>query len=88
MSDVLAFLALFEIPELSEEVEKQEIPEMFVPCSSGQLYMCAIVPFIQRYLVAHYRDVQDAHHEAGLAARLKRLLFVKVGEAGMRPCLF
>ena len=88
VDDILAFMALFEIPQLSEEVQKQEIPEMFVPCYSGQMYLHAIIPYIQRYLVSHYPDIQDAHHEAGLAARLKELLFVKVGEGHCCPlCL-
>ena len=85
VEDVLAFMALFEIPQLSEEVQKQEIPEMFVPCYSSQLYLRAIVPYIQRYLVALYPEVHEVHQEAGLATRLNGLLFVKVGDV---CCLF
>ena len=80
VEDVLAFLALFGVCQLSEEVQKEEVTELFEPCYKGQLYFHCIVPYIQRYLVTYYPEVQDTHHEAGMANRLKDLLFVKVSE--------
>ncbi|KAK7114721.1 uncharacterized protein [Littorina saxatilis] len=87
VDDVLAFVALFNVPQLSEEMQKEEIPEMFVPCSSGQHYLHTIMPYVQRYLVASYPDVHDAHHQAGMAARLKGLLFVKTKKLQVRYTL-
>lgn len=84
---VLAFLALFDIHQLSEDVVKEEIPEMFVPYASGQEYLRAIVPYIQRYLMSHYPDIQNAHHKDGMDPRLKELQFVKTKKLQVRYSL-
>ena len=51
VDDVLSFLAMFNVPQLSEEMQKQEIIEMFVPCASGQTHLRAIMPYLQRFLL-------------------------------------
>ncbi|XP_076448916.1 LOW QUALITY PROTEIN: uncharacterized protein LOC143285481 [Babylonia areolata] len=87
VDSILAFLALFAVPQLSEEVQKEEITEMFEPCTKGQLYVHCVVPFIQRFLLAHHPDIQYAHDEAGMAQRLKKLLFVKTKKLQVRYSL-
>ncbi|KAL8608369.1 hypothetical protein ACOMHN_002602 [Nucella lapillus] len=84
---ILAFMALFTIPQLSEEVKEEEITELFEPCTSGQLYVHTMVPYIQRYLLSRHPDIQATHHEAGIAARLKQLLFVKTKKLQVRYSL-
>jgi hypothetical protein len=77
--DVLAFFALFEVRQLSEDLKREPIIEMFQPCAPGQLYLRSIIPYVQRYLHTHYPEVLEVHDEAKMEDRLMNLQVVKVG---------
>ena len=71
-------MALFDVDQLSEVLEKEVLTELLAPCVKGQQYLSVVVPLIQRFLATNYHDVHQTHVDNGLPRVLSQFLFFKV----------
>ncbi|XP_078599079.1 uncharacterized protein LOC144874602 isoform X2 [Branchiostoma floridae x Branchiostoma japonicum] len=74
------FLKACGICSLSQSVQQEYIPTMYIPCPVLQKYVHMVVPYIQRFLLSReeHLELHDQLLEAGVNTNLQAMMFVQV----------